>query len=321
MSSFLEPAPKTTQLPVRMARNAERFKGTYRALPKVEWTTLLTKEFGNPDWAKLYPVNYNKHSYNPVSETEVYSELESKSQLLSPRMACKLFHDGLYIIKKGEDNPKFIQDLIPEVAHKCFKKKQWRKQFYEAMRRVCCRLSIGLGFRPNCIAEDAFIHAILSMSFELGWRRIAEHLQGLPEWEKDRDFSRVLKFGANEEVGNLLNGTEKVNNPNVKQTKVVDVKKRSDVKVGWFQFYDNSNNHLFDHIIQIHDDDFDNWSVTSSSTDSSCRLRSDSLQSNTSMEASSQDEGDFHSPTRSAIPTLSAIKEIPSVLSLAGLDV
>jgi len=306
-----------------MIRNAERYKGTYRALPKVEWTVLLTKEFGKPDWAKLYPVNYHKHAYNSVSETLVYTELENKSQLLSPRMACKLFHDGLYIIKKGEENPKFIQDLIPEVAHKCFKKKQWRKQFYEAMRRVCCRLSIGLGFRPNCIAEDAFIHAILSMTFELGWRRIAEHLQGLPEWEKDRDFSRVLKFGANEDVGNMLKTADNTT-ANSKQSKV-DAKKRADVKSGWFQFYDNSNNHLFDHIIQVHEDDFDNWSIDSSSTDSSysaSRIRSDSLQSNTSMEASSQDESDHYlSPcSRVVIPTLTAIKEVPSTLSLTGLD-
>lgn len=213
--------------------------------------------------------------------------------------------------------------MIPEVAHKCFKKKQWRKQFYEGMRRVCCRLSIGLGFRPNCIAEDAFIHAILSMSFELGWRRIAQHLEGLPEWEKDRDFSRVLKFGANEEIGNLMKTNEaSTSSSNIKQ-KQVDPKKRVDVKFGWFQFYDNSNNHLFDHIIQIIDDDFDNWSVNSSSTDSSIsasRLRSDSLLSNTSMEASSQDECDLRTHCRLAAPSLGAIKEIPSVLSLTGLE-
>ena len=86
MSTFFEPPPKTVPLPVRMIRNAERYKGTYRALPKVEWTVLLTKEFGKPDWAKLYPVNYHKHAYNSVSETLVYTELENKSQLLSPRM-------------------------------------------------------------------------------------------------------------------------------------------------------------------------------------------------------------------------------------------
>lgn len=87
--------------------------GTYRVVPKIEWLTLLANEFGNPDWIKMYPLNVEKQ------------ELATKGQLLSPRMACKLFHDGLYIIKKAEESPKFIQDRIPEVAHKCFKKKQW----------------------------------------------------------------------------------------------------------------------------------------------------------------------------------------------------
>ena len=147
-------------------------------------------------------------------------------------------------------------------------KKQWRKQFYEAMRRVCCRLvvrppsplhnsplpslpsarpssptatthrhhdhdhdQVGLGFRPNCLAEDAFIHAVLGMAFELGWQRIAEHTAGLPEFVGDRDFSKVLKFAANEDVGNLLKGIEpaaKRGNPGA-----VDVSK-TDVKVGSF---------------------------------------------------------------------------------------
>ncbi len=129
---------------------SSRFAGTYKdkTIPKVEWYTLLRNQFGNPDWAALYPLNAK-------------AELATRGQLLSPRMACKLFHDSLFIIKQGEStNPKYIQDRIPEVAHKQFKKKQWRKQFYEAMRRVCCRLSIGLGFRPNCMAEEVFIHAV-----------------------------------------------------------------------------------------------------------------------------------------------------------------
>lgn len=87
-----------THVSSRMARNAERYKGTYRALPKVEWTVLLNKEFGNPDWAKLYPVNLSKSTFNPVSESVVYTELESKSQLLSPRMVSDytlcLYHDN-----------------------------------------------------------------------------------------------------------------------------------------------------------------------------------------------------------------------------------
>jgi len=265
---------------------AKRYQGTYRAIARVEWTTLLAKEFGQPDWESLYPINRSKGELSPVTGAMVYSELATKSQLLSPRMACKLFHDGLHIIKKGEESPKFIQDRIPEVAHKYFKKKQWRKQFYEAMRRVCCRLSIGLGFRPNCLAEDAFIHVILGMNYELGWRRIAEFIDILPEWERDRDFSRVLKFGANEEVGNLLRGVDAPPVATSGKSRVlsIDPNLKMDVKTGWFKCYDMSSAHLFDHIVRIEEDEADKWSVTTGDTEVSGRDRGLSNASLDSIE-------------------------------------
>lgn len=315
-STNIPPAPKQ-----------KRFVGTYRAVPKVEWTSLLAKEFGQPDWAKLYPVNEKKFELNAINGNVIYSELESKGQLLSPRQACKLFHDGLFIIKKGEESPKYIQDRIPEIAHKCFKKKQWRKQFYEAMRRVCCRLAIGLGFRPNCMAEDAFIHAILGMTFELGWRRIAEHIDTLPEWEKDRDFSRVLKFGANEEVATLLKGTDVTPTTIKKTTSTIDPKIKMDVKMGWFKCYDSSINHMFDHIVMVHDDECDGWSVTTGSTDSYVRNRADSALSTSSLDCESFDESDGRSsnpvsPNRKPrAPSLSAINEETTTgLSKVTLD-
>ena len=217
-------------------------------------------------------------------------ELVNKGQLISPRMACKLFYDALYIIEKAEQNPKFIKDRIPEVAHKFFKKKQWRKQFYEGMRRVCCRLAIGLGFRPNCIAEDAFIHAILSIGFELGYNRIKEHIDPLPEWEgKDRDFSKVLKFGANEEVANLLNKTDpsKTSVDPSKNGKKKDDKmtQKVDVKTGWFKCYDTSAAHVFDHIVLLSDEEIDGWSVSTDSSVSQGRSRSDSVRSDITTES------------------------------------
>ena len=215
------------------------------------------------------------------------SELIDRIALLCTlSQACKLFHDGLHIIKKGEESPKFIQDRIPEVAHKYFKKKQWRKQFYEAMRRVCCRLSIGLGFRPNCLAEDAFIHVILGMNYELGWRRIAEFIDILPEWERDRDFSRVLKFGANEEVGNLLRGIDAPPVATTGKAKAlsIDPNLKLDVKTGWFKCYDMSSAHLFDHIVRIEEDEVDKWSVTTGDTEASGRDRGLSNASLDSVE-------------------------------------
>ena len=156
-------------------------EGTYKQVPKVPWTELLVNHFGNPDWVTLYPLV--EGSVKEDAEGQLWGTPKS---LLPPRTACKLFHDGVYILDKCEENVKFMQDRIPEACHKQFKKKQWRKQFFEACRRVCCRLAIGLGFKPNCVAEDVFIHAILNMSFELGWNRIKEFTAGVPMTERDR---------------------------------------------------------------------------------------------------------------------------------------
>ena len=62
-------------------------QGTYKAVQRVAWTTLLDLQFGIPDWAGMYPIN--PKTALPVG-------------VLSPRMACKLFHDALEIIKRGE---------------------------------------------------------------------------------------------------------------------------------------------------------------------------------------------------------------------------
>jgi hypothetical protein len=192
------------------------------------------------------------------------NEKDQPKGILTPRIACKLFHDGTYIIRKGEETPKFVQDLLPDIAHKCFKKKQWRKQFFEAMRRVCCRLSIGLGFKPNCVAEDVFIHAILGMSFELGWRRIEAFTDSLPVSDKDRDFARVQKLGANEAVGELGKvGLGSDTSSKVKKFQVDP--KMADVKQ-WFKCYEANLNTMFDHIVALHDDDTERWSTVSTST-------------------------------------------------------
>ena len=235
------------------------FLGTYKVVPKVDWVALLEKDFGHPNWAVLYPLNAKGQAVG----------------ILTPRMACKLFHDGIYIIKKGEESPKFVQDRIPDIAHKCYKKKQWRKQFFEAMRRVVCRLALGKGFRPNCVAEDVFIHAILGMSFELGWRRIEQFIEPLPESEQDKDFTRVTRLGANDEVGSLLKASAN-NAGDAGAAAAAPAKKKAttnaniaaaklDVK-SWFQCYEVSEDHLFDHIVFISEEETDDWSVTTGST-------------------------------------------------------
>ena len=222
------------------------FKGTYKVVPKVQWLTLLVNDFGHPNWEELYPLN----------------DKGLPTKLLTPRMACKLFHDAVFIIKKGDESPKYMQDRLPEIAHKTFKKKQWRKQFFEATRRVACRLAIGLGFKPNCVAEDVFIHVILGMAFELGWRRIDEYIEPLPVSEKDRDFARVAKLASNEDIASLTG--QAAENTGGKKTKAVDANTAN--PKSWFKCYDLKMNTMFDHIVQVTEEDTDNWSVTTGST-------------------------------------------------------
>jgi hypothetical protein len=174
----------------RVAHNAKRYAGTYRAIPKMDWDRVVSEDFGHPDWAALYPLNSKGL---PTS-------------LLPPRMACKLFRDAVFMIATAEANPKYLQDKVPESAHKFYKKKQWRKQLFEAARRVTCRLAKGKGFANNCTAEDLFVHILLQNAFEMGWNRSRAEWEALPECEKDRDFNRVSRMGANEEIASLYRG-------------------------------------------------------------------------------------------------------------------
>jgi hypothetical protein len=122
-------------------------------------------------------------------------------------------------------------------------------------------LSTGLGFKPNCVAEDVFIHAVLNASFELGWRRIDQYCEPLPVTEKDRDFTRVHKLAANEEIAQLAKAPATVEGKKKFQIdlKLVDVK-------SWFKCYDVKLGTMFDHVVMLHEDDTDNWSVSSGST-------------------------------------------------------
>jgi len=285
------------------AIKSKRHQGTYKVVPKVDWVALLEKDFGHPNWAVLYPLNAKGQAVG----------------ILTPRMACKLFHDAIFIIKKGEESPKYVQDRIPDIAYKCYKKKQWRKQFFEAMRRVVCRLALGKGFRPNCVAEDVFIHAILNMSFELGWRRIEQFTEVLPESDQDKDFTRVTRLGANDEIGSLLKSTGDASAAGGGAAPAAKAAKKAtsagaanaisaaklDVK-SWFQCYETSEDHLFDHIVFINDEECDDWSVTTGSTlstaDPNAKSRSESNLSVSEVPPS----GPIGSPTKSKIRSTSS---------------
>jgi len=65
---------------------------------------------------------------------------------------------------------------------------------------------------------------------------------------QDRDFARIQRLGANEEIGNLLKGAEAT-----PVTKKAGDKKPIDVK-SWFKCYEANRDQMFDHIVQIDDE-------------------------------------------------------------------
>jgi len=154
-------------------------------------------------------------------------------------------------LEKTEDNPKYLQDRIPECVHKMYKKKQWRKQFIEACRRVVCRIAKGRSLTANCIAEEVFIHVILRDTFELGWRRIIHHIQIdednpiIPETDKDRDFTRIARLGASDDVGYLYKDADTTTKS--KKPVAAGKEKLMDFK-DWFRAYSQTERDMKDHI-------------------------------------------------------------------------
>jgi hypothetical protein len=218
MSAIMTAAAPASEL--KEVHVPKRFEGTYKTVDTIDWLSLTAANFNTPDWARLYPLN-NKGQ---------------PTGMLSPRMACKLFSDACFILEKAAANEKYLQDRIPEATHKFYKKKQWRKQFLEGARRVACRLAKGLGFSPNCPAEECFVHVIMRDTFELGWRRIQLIIETLPETDKDRDFARVTRLACNEDIGYLYKMGDSADGS--KDKKAVDFK-------AWFKA--NDHNKMNDH--------------------------------------------------------------------------
>jgi len=228
---------------------SKRYDGTYNQVPitRGEWSNLTANEDGEspqPDWALLYPIN-NKGQ---------------PTGLLSPRLACKLFHDGIYLMNKSDENyggnPKFYQDRLPECVIKFYKKKQFRKQCIEAGRRVVFRLAKGMGFAANCVAEEIFVYIVLKDAFDLGWRRITQFVDHLPETDKDRDYNRVQRLTGGEDISFLYRtdaDAKVVATKPTKESKETNKARESKTAFSdfrnWFHGYDL--NKLHDHDIHI----------------------------------------------------------------------
>ena len=61
-------------------------------------------QFGNPDWVSLYPIVEGSERVDADGQTWA-----TTTGVLAPRMACKLFYDGVYILKQAEENTKYMQ--------------------------------------------------------------------------------------------------------------------------------------------------------------------------------------------------------------------
>ena len=107
------------------------------------------------------------------------------------------------------------------------------------------------------------------MSFELGWNRIKEYTEGLPLTERDRDFARIHKLAANEEVLSIPKGGD-ASAPKAKTGSKDGKTFALDLKVAdckqWFRCYEPKLSTMFDHVVEIGTDDTDNWSVSTGST-------------------------------------------------------
>jgi hypothetical protein len=44
------------------------------------------------------------------------------------------------------------------------------------------------------VAEEVFIYIVLKDAFDLGWRRISQYVDHIPETDKDRDYARVQRL-------------------------------------------------------------------------------------------------------------------------------
>jgi hypothetical protein len=71
------------------------------------------------------------------------------------------------------------------------------------MSRVVCRLALGKGFDATALLKTCSF-SVLNSFIELGWRRIGAFVDPLPESAADKDFTRVTRLGANEEIGVLV---------------------------------------------------------------------------------------------------------------------
>lgn len=114
-----------------------------------------------------------------------------------------------------------------------------------------------------------FVYVVLKDAFELGWRRIGQYVDHLPETERDRDYNRVLRLIGGDDISALYRieaGAE--TKPDGGKTKEVKPSTKSGVTGkdvvkttftdfrNWFLEYEQKLSH--DHEIKIEHDEHGN---------------------------------------------------------------
>ena len=123
-----------------------------------------------PSFKKWLALDYRSRNSDPSRFNEVdpdwflfydFHDTETVQGLITPRMAYKL-HDAGYCLINVLQTMGF--DLggreFPKCCDPFLKKKFWRNSFIASIERVLYRLSKGIGFQPNCTAEEMAVHLI-----------------------------------------------------------------------------------------------------------------------------------------------------------------
>jgi len=135
------------------------------------------------DWASMYR-----------------SDKNLPTRFYTARSSCKIFHDGILLVRETLETPKVLQDRLPSALLRPYGKKMWQRNFVQCVLRVLCRLAKGYGMAPNCKGEDMATHVLISWAKDHGRNRIREFLAPLPTHQYDDDFERLRNSAADSEV-------------------------------------------------------------------------------------------------------------------------